>query len=324
MKVLITGAAGFIGRALTEALINSGGLINRVGLSEHIDEVLLVDRNDYAYRHVAALHMRSIPGDLADPQFVNHLASLRADSIFHLAASLTAEAEQDGSSSYQTNVESMRLLMENLDNGPKLVFASSIAVFGGILPETVGDAQRAAPETTYGAHKAIAELLLADASRRNIVDGRALRLPIVIIRKGLSTSSVSDRIAAITREPLAGREYECGLDIDTCVPVVSAKAAARAMIALHNVAANDLPQSRAMNLPALTVSVREMVSAVKHVKMSFPSILGGAVTFKRDEALQRIVDSWPTIFVSEVATRLGIRPDLSFAEILAAHFMEAK
>jgi nucleoside-diphosphate-sugar epimerase len=316
MRVLITGAAGFIGTALRAALCQAGQLRNADGAAERIDTLWLADRVAAPVWPHEALTTHMLTGDIGDPAFVGKLSALQADTIFHLAASLTLDAERDAAAAYAINVEPLRGLIEQALRRPKLVFTSSIAVFGGTLPRTVDDGLRSEPDTTYGIHKAIAELLLADYSRKGTVDGRALRLPIVLIRPGSPTPSVSDRIAAIVREPLAGRDAVCGLTPDTRLPVASAHAVARALIALHDLPRGALPHGGAMNLPALTVSVGDMVAAVsKH---------GGAAAAARirhesDPVLQRIVDSWPQEFVSARATALGLRSDGSFDEIVAAY-----
>lgn len=316
MRVLITGAAGFIGTALREALSKAGRLCNAGGEIEPIDTLWLADRvaaPTLPNEHVAT---RMLTGDMGDAAFVRELAALQADTIFHLAATLTLDAERDAASAYAVNVEPLRNLVEHALRPPRLLFTSSIAVFGGNLPDAVDDRMRAEPDTTYGAHKAIAELLLADYSRKGKADGRALRLPIVLIRPGSPTPTVSDRIAAIVREPLAGRNAVCGLAPQTRLPVASAQAVARALIALHDLPRDALPHGGAMNLPALTVSVAEMVAAVgRH---------GGAAAAARlrhepDPLLQRIVDSWPSEFVSARATELGLRADASFDDIVAAY-----
>ncbi|CAG9168549.1 NAD-dependent epimerase/dehydratase family protein [Cupriavidus respiraculi] len=321
MRVLITGAAGFIGSALREALYEAGRLNNAEGKAEPIDTLWLADRAPTPASPHAPFATRGLAGDLGDPAFVRELAALQADSVFHLAASLTLDAERDAASAYAVNVEALRGLIDQAIRRPRLVFASSIAVFGGALPDVVDDRMRAAPDTTYGTHKAIAELLLADETRKGRIDGRALRLPIVLIRPGSPTPTVSDRIAALVREPLAGRDAVCGLRADTRLPVASAHAVARALIALHDLPRDALPHGGAMNLPALTVSVADMVAAVgRH---------GGAAAAARirhapDPELQRIVDGWPREFVSCRATGLGLRADASIDEIVARHLADRR
>lgn len=292
--MLITGADGFLGRRLTQALV-----------ARPNSDLTLVDR-------VAVDRSGILLGDLTDPAFVDHLAAQRFDSIFHLAASLTLDAEQDPAAAYAANVEPLRRLIDR-SPGTRIVFTSSIAVFGGALPDRVDDTIRSAPTTTYGAHKAINELLLADASRRGRIDGRALRLPIVLTRPGAPTPAVSDRVAAILREPLAGRDTICPLVPETRIPVASAGAVAAALVALHDLPAELLPESRVLNLPSLTVRVADMIAAVERRGAA------GRVTLAPDPALQAIVDGWPKQFVSEIATRLGLHADADLDALIEDH-----
>ncbi|MCD0501784.1 NAD-dependent epimerase/dehydratase family protein [Bordetella petrii] len=312
MRVMITGAAGFLGTALTRSLIRAGRLAP-AGAPEPISDLLLVDRQPVAVPADAPLPVRTLAGDVADPAFTAKLAAQGCDSIFHLAASLTLQAEQDHEQAYATNVAPVRQLIECAARPPRFVFASSIAVFGGVLPEMVDDSVRAEPDTTYGTHKAMVELLLANYSRLGKADGRALRLPIVLIRPGAASPAVSDRVAAIVREPLAGQDTVVGLAPGTRIPVASADAVAQALLRLHDVPAEQLPHGRAMNLPALTVSIGDMVDSMRRRGAGRPL---GQVRYQPDAALQRIVDSWPKGFVSRHAQGLGLRADADFDAII--------
>ncbi|MFD1378892.1 NAD-dependent epimerase/dehydratase family protein [Fodinicurvata halophila] len=249
------------------------------------------------------IEIKTRKGDLADPSFVAALAEEGFDSLFHLASYLTFHAEEDPARAFAVNVDALRRLMESADNVPKVVFTSSIAVFGGSLPESVGDEVAPQPETTYGSHKAINELLLADHSRHGQVDGRSLRLPIVLTRPGKPQPAISDRIASIIREPLQGLDMAAPLTPETAIPVSSAGAAVAALLKLHDLPSGDLPTKRAFNLPSLTVTVAEMFDAVKRYGAT------GKITYAADARMQAIVDGWPSRFVSHWGTRLGLAAD---------------
>lgn len=310
-KVLITGAAGFLGRRLCCALAEAGALTDSAGARRPIDEIMLTDLAEIpAPAHVGP-KISARRGDLSDPAFIDSLAAEGFDSIFHLASFLTIHAEQDPARAYAVNVEALRRLIDGAKGRPKLVFTSSIAIFGGELPGEVGDDLNPTPSTTYGAHKAINELLIADYSRHGRIDGRCLRLPIVVIRPGSPQPAISDRVAAILREPMEGRPVTSPLGPDTPVPLASAGNVVSSLIRLHDLPAEDLPPKRAFNLPALTVTPAHMAAAAAEMGGA------GAVTFAPDPAVEKIVAGWPRRFTSAIAARLGFAADADVNTIIA-------
>jgi len=266
-------------------------------------------------KYKSDIEFETLVGDLGDKTFVEALCYRDFHSVFHLAAVLPLEAERDPGSSYRTNVGALHHLMEHISGAPRIVFTSSLAVFGGELPERVDDSVVQRPATTYGVQKSISELLIADYTRHGRVDGRTLRLPIVLIRPGFvgPSPSVADRVASILREPLQGRDVIAPLAPDTRMPLASVGSVVKALIQVHDMPSADLPHHRAMNLPALTVSVAEMAEAL--VKYADGRTLG-RVHYESDRQLQAIVTGWPTYFVSDAATRLGIRPDSGLDSII--------
>lgn len=323
MRVLVVGAAGFIGSHLVSALLERGQLAGR-----RIERLVLADAIPVRIPGGAQIEVTAETGDISDRTFLQRLLADGADSVFPLAATLTTEAEADFGKGLRINLlalidllEALRLRREGQKGGthavPRVVFASSIAAFGGALPETVDDSVQHLPQTSYGTHKAIAELLINDYSRHGFVDGRALRLPIVLIRRGSPSPAVSDRVAAIVREPLLGRDAVCPFDPGTRMPVASVQRVAEALMAIHDLPASALGDSRAMNLPALSVTAGEMVESLRRFK-NVRAL--GRVTFAPDAKLQAVVESWPKRFVSERASRHGIGSDASFDEIIR-HFL---
>lgn len=318
MRVLVTGAAGFVAGHVLRALARRD-IVGPSGRAEPIEEIVLADVVEpHPPPGAGWRKLRIETGDFADPGFVARLAAGGYDSIFHLAAALTIDAEADFRRGLEVNVLGLVHLLEAcraMPRQPRFVFASSIAAFGGPLPATVDDSVAQTPQTSYGTHKSIAELLLNDYARRGFVDARALRLPVVMTRSGAPTPTVSDRIAAIVREPLLGRDVVCPLSLETRIPVCSVQRVADGLLALHDLPARALGHSRAMNLHALTVSIGEIIDAVRRAGTGRAI---GRIGVAPDSALQGVVDGWPSAFVSPRASALGIHADASADDLVAA------
>lgn len=319
MRVLVTGAAGFIGGHVVSALLARGRLGDASGASRDIEELVLADVTEPQLpAHAGKIAIRTVAGDFRDPDFPRRLLGDGVESVFHLAAALTIDAETDFERGLDVNVLGLIRLLEACRARPgatRLVFASSMAAFGGPLPATVDDAVAQTPQTSYGTHKSIGELLLADYARRGFVDARALRLPVVMTRPGAPTPTVSDQIAAIVREPLCGRDVVCPLAEPTRMPFASVQRVARALVDLHDLPGSAFGASRSMNLPALSATVGELIAAVR--RRQGPG-RDGRIEVRPDPRLQAIVDGWPTDFVSARATANGISADASIDEVVDA------
>jgi nucleoside-diphosphate-sugar epimerase len=304
MRILVTGAGGFIGSHVVRALISKG---------VPASALLLADAN----RFDAPAGAKAEIGDIAEPAFIRRLLEHGVKSIYALAATLTSDAEADFGKGLRVNVLGLIHLLEALRHvggRPKLVYPSSISSFGGALPETVDDTIAHFPRTSYGSHKAIAELLINDYTRKGFIDGRSLRLPVVLTRPGVPSTVVSDRVAAILREPLRGKDVVCPLDPTTRIPVASVQRVAQALIAIHDLPPSAFGDMRAMNLPSLSVTIGEMVAAVERRKPV------GKITYAKDPILQAIADDWPKRFISERASKHGIGADASIDEVIE-HFL---
>ncbi len=321
MKILVLGAAGFIGSHLVHALCRRGQLRGRDGSLRAIDELILADNRAVSDAPDAAAGMavRVVQGSICDSAFIETIFASEIDAVFHLAATLTLDAEMDFAHGLEVNVHALMRLLERCRkqaHAPAFVFASSISTYGGELPDAVDDHVAQTPQTSYGTHKAIAELLINDYSRRGFIDGRVLRLPVVLTHPGPPSASVSDRIASLIREPLNGRDAVCQLDPHTRFPVASARSVAESLIAMHDMPATAFGATRAMNLPSLTVTPIEIEAAVKR---SAAHVTLGRIAWQPDRQMQHIVAGWPRAFTSERALRLGISGDRSIDDIVTAY-----
>ncbi|MBA1145909.1 NAD-dependent epimerase/dehydratase family protein [Ectothiorhodospiraceae bacterium WFHF3C12] len=320
MRILVTGAGGFIGSNLVGALLEAGGLEQPDGRWEPLTELVLVDWTAFAEPDApAGVTLVTRQGDICDPAVRQAVFERPVDVIFHLAATLTAEAQADPVKATRVNVRGFLDLLDacrSLHAPPRFVFASSIATYGGDLPETVDDGVVQTPQTSYGAHKVIAEQLINDYTRHGVIDGRALRLPIVLVREPGRAPSVSDQVAAIVREPLAGRDTICPFRADTCLTVASVQHVAHSLLKVAALPAGAFGATRAMNLPALTTTPAKMIAAVNAIGKDRGL---GTVSYELDEAAQAVVDGWPRRFVSERATRAGLRSEDAFESIVEAY-----
>lgn len=309
MRVLITGGGGFIGRKLALALLRDGSLAaERITLFDTVPvEGLPADPR-----------VEPVTGDITDPDAVARVAS-DADLVWHLAAVVSAAAEADFDLGSRVNLDGTRVLLEALratGRRPRVVFASSFAVFGGDMPDVIADDFHPTPQTSYGTQKAIGELLVADYGRKGYVDGRSLRLPTIVVRPGKPNKAASTFASSIIRDPLAGREAVCPVGRDTAIYILSPRRVVEGLSRAMSLPESAWGMNRTLGLPGITVTVREMVDALE--RTAGPAA-ADRIVWRPDPAIQRIVAGWPVRAEARRARSMGFTDDGSFDAILDAH-----
>ena len=306
MKVLITGGGGFLGSRLAQAL-------------RARDPAAAITLLDVAFPPGLTARFDCVTGDLAAPEILARALGSGTDAIFHLAAVVSGGAEADFDLGYHVNVDGTRALLEaarKLARPPRIVYTSSVAAFGGVLPDVLDDSTTPAPQTSYGTQKVIGEYLVADFTRKGFVDGRSLRLPTIVVRPGKPNLAASSFASGIIREPLAGVESECPVPDSTGVWLLSPRRVVEALIHAYDLPASAWPTTRVVNLPGITLSVREMIDAMGRVAGRDAA---ARVRFVPDARIQAIVKTWPVRFRTERALAMGFKADADFESIVRDH-----
>ncbi|TDH37743.1 SDR family oxidoreductase [Pseudohoeflea suaedae] len=317
MHVMIIGAAGMIGRKLMAALARQGAIGGQaIGRLTGVD-IVTPDMPDFSGGGEA------IAADLSADGAAERLVASRPDLIFHLAAIVSGEAESDFEKGYRINMDGTRALFEAIRREgekrawcPKVVFTSSIAVFGEPLPEEIDDTFVLAPLTSYGTQKAIGELLLADYSRRGFLDGIGIRLPTITVRPGKPNLAASSFFSSILREPLSGKPAILPVDESLRHWFASPRAAVGFLLHAAELDTGTLGARRTLSMPGLSATVGEAIEALRRIAGDRAADL---IRREPDEAVARIVASWPKKFAAHRATELGFRAETSFDEIIHAH-----
>ena len=262
MRIVITGGAGFLGSRLTRKLLERGTLTDARGQRREIASIVLLDV--VAAAGFADHRVTALTGDLADSATAAHAVTPDTDTVFHLAAVVSGQAEADFDIGMRVNLDATRVLLERcrkLERPPKFVFTSSLAVFGGQLPDPVPDNAPIMPQASYGAQKAIGEYLVYDMTRKGFIDGRSLRLPTVTVRPGKPNKAASSFASGIVREPLAGVDAQCPVAPTTKMWVQSPRAVIDNLIVGHEAPASAFTHTRSINVPGISVAVSDMVAA---------------------------------------------------------------
>ena len=328
-NVVITGGAGFLGARLARELLAAGSLDVAGGGAGPLSRLTLIDRVPLPADLAAHGRVAGVRGDLGEPAGLTGAgrdAVTGADVIFHLAAAVSGECEADFDLGMRANLqatEALLALCRAAGTNPVLVFSSSAAVFGDSadhpLPAVVDDHTLPNPQTSYGVQKVIGEQLLADYTRKGFVRGRAIRLMTVCVRPGRPNAAASGFFSSIIREPLAGQRAVCPVDARTEVALASPAKAIGGLLCAATSSEEAWGGRSAVNLPALTITVADMVAALERVAGPAAS---GLIDWVPDPVVARIVASWPARFRGERAVRLGLAPDPDFGSVIDMHLAE--
>lgn len=314
MKVLIIGGAGMIGRKLAERLAKDGAINGRPITQMTLYDVVVPSAPDGA-----AMAVKTLTGDLPSQGEAEKLVADKPDVIFHLAAIVSGEAEMDFDKGYRINLDGTRQLFDAVraaEYGPRIVFASSIAVFGAPFPEAIYDEFHTTPLTSYGTQKAISELLLADFTRKGIFDGVGIRLPTICVRPGKPNKAASGFFSNIIREPLVGQEAILPVSEDVRHWHASPRSGVGFMVHAAGLDGDAIGPRRTLTMPGVSVTVGEQIAALREVA-------GEAVVnrIKRepDQMISDMVGGWPRNFDAVRAIDLGFKAETSFQDIIRAH-----
>lgn len=321
MKVVVTGGTGMIGRKLIDSLLLWPEMVDHTGARVEIGEIVAFDVAAPTPPLPDDKRLRVVTGEVSDPASIANIIDEDTDAVFHLAAVVSAAAEEDFDLGMRVNLDGTRVVLERcrvLGHAPRVVYASSVAAFGGDMPAVITDATTPTPQTTYGVTKVIGEYLIDDYSRKGFIDGRALRLPTIVVRPGRPNKAASTWASSILREPLAGQPAVCPVTEESKMWMMSPRRVVQAFRHAHDLDRADWGPHRVINLPGITASVAESMAALEAA--------GGPearsrITFRHDPFIQRIVDGWPNRFETPKALAMGFEADAGLTEIISV-FME--
>jgi nucleoside-diphosphate-sugar epimerase len=305
-----------IGRKLTERLVRDGTLAGKP-----IDRLTLADQIAAELPAKVPFKVETSAVDLSTPGAAEQLVLSRPDVIIHLAAIVSGEAEADFDKGYRVNLDGTRLLLEAIRKvgggyRPRVVFASSIAVFGAPFPDIVGDDFHLTPLTSYGTQKAIGEMLLADYSRRGFLDGIGIRFPTITVRPGAPNKGAAGFYSGIIREPLIGQEAILPVDDSAGSWHASPRSAVGFLVHAAGLDGERVGARRSLTMPGIAVTVGQQIEALAAV--AGPAV-AGRIRRVPDAAIARITSGWPRRFAPERALALGFRAETTFEAIIRAH-----
>jgi len=317
MHILVTGAGGMIGRKLLDRLVREGQVGGKAISQMTLHDIVAPEAPKGVHYPVVTRG-----GDIADPGEAKVLMQDSPGFIFHLAAVVSGEAEADFDKGYRVNLDGMRHLLEAVrakGNKPRLVFTSSIAVFGGPLPDPIPDEFHVTPPNSYGAAKVICEQLLADYTRRGFVDGVGLRFPGITVRPGKPNKAASGFYSSIIREPLAGQEAILPVPLTKRNTHASPRAAVGFLIHAAALDGEALGLRRTLNMPGVAVTTGEQIEALR--KIAGDKVVA-RIRHQPDEVIMKIFPNPSVRFEAKRALALGFKPDKDFADIIRIHIEE--
>lgn len=314
MNVVITGGTGMLGRRLALRLLGTDELVGPSGRIEPLERLVLVDAFDPAEPPPGDPRVEVVKADICGPAVARRVIGDDVASVFHFAAVVSGGAEADFDLGYRVNLDGARNVFEACRSAagmPRVVFTSSLAVYGGF--RDIVDDTPLTPQTSYGAQKAIGELMVNDYSRKGFFDGRCLRLPTIVVRPGKPNKAASGFASSILREPLQGEAVNCPVTPDSRMLILSPRRAVQAFIDVHNADANLLGLRRAVMMNGISPSIGEMVAALRDIA---GDKVASRITWQPDAQIQTIVDGWPWFADGERARALGFQPDASIEEVI--------
>jgi len=316
MHILITGAAGMIGRKLTARLVAENAVNG-----EPIDHLTLLDVSAPQRPENFSGRVNAVAADIADPAAARAAVAGRPDIIFHLAAVVSGEAELDFEKGIRVNFDGSRALLEAIRTAgggyrPRFVFSSSIAAFGAPFPETIPDDFALTPLTSYGTQKAMVELMLADYTRRGFLDGIGIRLPNIVVRPGKPNKAASGFFSSIIREPLNGEDAVLPVDDGVRNWHASPRAAVGFLIHAAGLDGKELGPRVNLTMPGISCTVAEQIASLQRIA---GDKVASRIRRAPDPLIQRIVAGWPSRFEARRALALGFKAEASFDEIIRVH-----
>ena len=316
MKVVVTGGTGFVGRRVVEKLLKLDSLTDTNGNRKKIAELVVFDVAAPPQPFADDKRLSVVTGDISDSNTMKNLIDKNTGCIFDFAGVVSGQAEADFDLGMKINVDGTRAVLNAcraLGTRPKLIFSSSIAVYGGDLPSIVTDDTLPLPQTSYGMEKICCEYLINDCTRRGFVDGRSIRLSTIAIRPGRPNQGIGQWTSSLFREPLSGMEVVCPVRPNTRVTMMSIRRLVDVILQVANIPAENLDLHHELLLPALSVTVAEMVEALCRVG---GQEIKNLIHWQPDAFIQKIYDQWPQRIESERSKRLDIHADKNIDEII--------